>query len=67
LTGFQGKIVWDPTKSNGQPRRKLDTTRAFHEFGFQVQTIFIDGLSTTIKWHQELRKNAEIIKPGIDA
>ena len=37
LTGFKGRIVWDATKPDGQPRRMLDTTRAFQEFGFRAR------------------------------
>ncbi len=44
LTGFFGKVVFDPTKPNGQPRRKLNTTLAWERFGFKAQTTFIDGL-----------------------
>ena len=51
LTGFEGKIVWDTTKPNGQPRRKLDTSRAKQEFGFHAQTPFEDGLQRTIDWY----------------
>ena len=51
LTGFEGKIVWDTTKPNGQPRRKLDTSRAKQEFGFQAQTPFEEGLQRTIDWY----------------
>ena len=51
LTGFEGKIVWDTTKPNGQPRRKLDTSRAKREFGFQAQTPFEEGLQRTIDWY----------------
>jgi GDP-L-fucose synthase len=50
LTGFEGKIVWDTTKPNGQPRRKLDVSRAEQEFGFRAQTSFEDGLKKTI-WY----------------
>ncbi|PIR48400.1 GDP-fucose synthetase [Candidatus Peregrinibacteria bacterium CG10_big_fil_rev_8_21_14_0_10_55_24] len=49
--GFTGKIVWDTTKPNGQPRRRLDTARALREFGFQATTPFIDGLRATIQWY----------------
>ncbi len=55
-TGFTGKLTWDTTKPNGQPRRKLDTTRAKHEFGFSSTTTFEDGLRKTIEWY---RKHAE--------
>ena len=51
LTGFEGKIVWDTTKPNGQPRRKLDTSRAKREFGFQAETPFEEGLQRTIDWY----------------
>jgi GDP-L-fucose synthase len=53
LSGFRGSVAWDTTKPNGQPRRKLDTTRAFIEFGFRSQTNFEDGLRATIRWYQE--------------
>ena len=51
LTGFRGEIVWDSTKPDGQPRRKLDTSRAKAEFGFQAQTDFRAGLRQTIDWY----------------
>ena len=50
LTGFTGRIVWDATKPDGQPRRMLDTTRALKEFGFRAQTDFRAGLTKTIAW-----------------
>jgi len=52
LTGFQGQLVWDATKPNGQPRRKLDTSRAERLFGFHAQTRFEDGLRRTIAWYR---------------
>ncbi len=55
LTGFQGRIVWDTTKPNGQPRRSLDTTRAEREFGFHAHTTLRDGLKHTVKWYRENR------------
>jgi GDP-L-fucose synthase len=51
LTGFKGEIRWDTTKPNGQPRRKLDVTRAAEEFGFRSSTTFEDGLRSTIEWY----------------
>ncbi|HEX7260091.1 MAG TPA: GDP-L-fucose synthase [Candidatus Saccharimonadia bacterium] len=51
-TGFNGKIVWDASKPNGQPRRKLDTSRAEQEFGFKSATTFEEGLRETISWYQ---------------
>jgi len=53
LTGFNGKISWDTTKPDGQPRRCLDTTKAEREFGFKAKTEFEEGLKRTIKWYKE--------------
>jgi GDP-L-fucose synthase len=53
LTGFKGKIVWDTSKPDGQPRRCLDTQKAEKEFGFKAKTSFKDGLEKTIKWYNE--------------
>lgn len=53
LTGFNGRIVWDASKPNGQPRRGLDTTRARELFGFSARTSFEDGLRQTIAWYRE--------------
>ena len=50
LTGFEGQVVFDPTKPDGQPRRKLNVERAKREFGFQSETGFRDGLQRTIDW-----------------
>ena len=52
LTGFKGKIVWDKTKPDGQPRRKLDTARAKKEFGFTAKTSFEKGLKATLDWYK---------------
>jgi GDP-L-fucose synthase len=51
LTGYTGKIVWDASQPDGQPRRMLDTGRAFQEFGFRAQTGFREGLKKTINWY----------------
>ncbi|PIP18593.1 MAG: GDP-fucose synthetase [Candidatus Omnitrophica bacterium CG23_combo_of_CG06-09_8_20_14_all_41_10] len=51
LTGFKGKIIWDTTKPDGQPRRMLDTTKAEKEFGFKAKTSFEEGLRRTIDWY----------------
>ncbi len=51
LTGFEGGIRWDTSKPNGQPRRKLDVTRAEREFGFRSSTSFEEGLRETIDWY----------------
>jgi GDP-L-fucose synthase len=50
LTDFEGKIVWDDSKPDGQPRRMLDVTRAKDKFGFESQMEFEDGLRNTIEW-----------------
>jgi len=54
LTDFTGEIIWDTTKPNGQPRRKLDTSRAKAKFGFESQISFEEGLKRTIEWYKEM-------------
>jgi GDP-L-fucose synthase len=51
LTNFKGKIIWDKSKPDGQPRRKLDITLAKKYFGFESKTDFNEGLKKTIKWY----------------
>lgn len=51
LTGYKGNIIWDETKPDGQPRRMLDTTKAYKEFGFKAKTDFREGLKRTIDWY----------------
>jgi GDP-L-fucose synthase len=51
LTGFRGRLVWDPSRPNGQPRRSLDVERAFREFGFRATTPLEDGLRNTVAWY----------------
>lgn len=53
LMGFEGTIVWDTDKPNGQPRRCLDTERAQQEFGFTAEVDFKEGLKQTIAWYRE--------------
>lgn len=53
LMGFDGEIVWQTDKPNGQPRRCLDTTRAKERFGFTAQMDFKQGLKNTIEWYRE--------------
>lgn len=55
LTGFEGEIRWDTSKPNGQPRRKLDTSRAKERFGFEAKTNFEAGLRRTIEWYANER------------
>ena len=52
LTGFTGEIVWDSTKPDGQPRRKLNVERARKEFGFESKVSFEEGLKRTIDWFE---------------
>ena len=54
LTGFDGEIVWDTTKPDGQPRRCLDVSRAKDEFGFVAKTDFKAGLKKTIEWYLQI-------------
>jgi GDP-L-fucose synthase len=56
-TGFPGCIVWDTSKPNGQPRRCLNTTRAYQEFGFNARTPFQEGLLRTIEWYRATRRS----------
>jgi GDP-L-fucose synthase len=52
LTRFDGELVWDTTKPNGQQRRKLDTSRAFEKFGFRSNVTFDQGLIETLEWYK---------------
>jgi len=52
LTGFEGEIVWDTSKPNGQPRRRLDTARAEELFGFRARTGLREGLERTVAWYR---------------
>jgi GDP-L-fucose synthase len=53
LTGFSGKLVWDTSKPNGQPRRALDTSKAEKYFNFRSRVGFEEGLQRTIDWYRE--------------
>ncbi len=53
--GFNGDIVWDASRPNGQPRRKLDTTRAEKMFDFRAATSLSDGLAATVAWYRQNR------------
>ncbi|MBI1870775.1 MAG: GDP-L-fucose synthase [Chlamydiae bacterium] len=63
LTGFKGKIVWDHTKPNGQPRRSLEISQAENEFSFKAKTPFREGLKRTIEWYRSKMVNESIAKP----
>ena len=55
LTGYQGKLVFDTTRPNGQPRRGLDVSRAERLFGFRASVTFEEGLRRTIAWYRKNR------------
>lgn len=59
LTGFRGRIVWDVTQPNGQPRRQLDVSHAKKWFGFKASTQLKDGLSRTVEWYLNSRRREE--------
>ncbi len=58
-TGFRGEIRWDTTKPDGQPRRRLDTSRAWERFGWRAETDFPTGLRTTVDWYRAHRDEIE--------
>ena len=51
IVGFEGRLVYDPSKPDGQPRRCLDTSRADEEFGFRARVSLEEGLRSTIDWY----------------
>ncbi|MCX6698882.1 MAG: GDP-L-fucose synthase [Methanomicrobiales archaeon] len=59
LTGFEGKIHWDSSKPDGQPRRCLDVSRAKQEFGFEARTTFEEGLKATIDWYKNNKSQVD--------
>lgn len=63
-TGFTGQIIWDTSKPNGQPRRALNTDRAWERFGFRATTGFDEGLRRTVEWYREtLHASAPLSAP----
>jgi len=62
MTGFKGNIVWDTNQPNGQPRRRLDVTRAEEEFGFRATTSFEAGLRKTIDWYTRFSQSRSGVK-----
>lgn len=65
LTGFEGDIEWDTSKPDGQPRRKLDTSRARERFGWEARTSLEDGIKRTIEWYEANR--ADIVRTEQEA
>ena len=64
IIGFKGKLIWDTSKPNGQPRRRLDISRAEKYFGFRACTSFEAGLRQTIDWYKENRKHDGKVRDG---
>ncbi len=58
-TGFTGDVRWDTTKPDGQPRRRVDASRAHRLFGFEARTPFEEGLRRTVDWYLAHRQEAE--------
>jgi len=56
LTGFKGQIKWDTTKPDGQPRRRLDVSKAKREFGFAAKVDLKEGLRKTIQWYRAVKE-----------
>ncbi len=55
IVGYEGKVIWDTSKPNGQPKRRMDTSKATQEFCFQANTSLEEGLRRTVKWYEENR------------
>jgi GDP-L-fucose synthase len=54
--GYEGEIIWDTTKPNGQPRRKLEVSRARDYFGFEAEVPFDEGVGRTVEWWEANRE-----------
>lgn len=65
LTGFEGDILWQSDKPDGQPRRSLDVSRAFEKFGFRASTSLAEGLKQTVEWYEE--QSAKCKEPSANA
>jgi GDP-L-fucose synthase len=63
LTDFEGEIAWDASRPNGQPRRRLDVSRAEQLFGFRASTGLREGLERTIAWYREAAPQASSARP----
>src|SRR6185312_7690227 len=62
ITGFDGKIIFDASKPDGQPRRRLDTQRAADWFGFRARTPFAEGLRSTVEWYLQVNQaNLQVV------
>ena len=57
-TGFRGRITWDASQPNGQPRRCVETERAWERCGFRATTDFREGVRRTVAWYRSVRREA---------
>jgi GDP-L-fucose synthase len=64
LTGFKGRVIWDISKPDGQPKRRLDTSKAKAEFGFVAKTRLEEGLRKTIEWYLRHENGQEVKAEG---
>jgi nucleoside-diphosphate-sugar epimerase len=62
LTGFEGEIRWRSDRPDGQPRRQLDTSRAFEKFGFRATTSLEEGLKRTIAWYEQTQMQTAALR-----
>jgi GDP-L-fucose synthase len=53
LVGYEGEVEWDTSRPDGQPRRKLDVSKAKEEFGFESEISLMEGLVETIEWYRK--------------
>jgi GDP-L-fucose synthase len=58
LVGYEGEISWNRSRPDGQPRRRLEVTKALQEFGFRAQTDLRSGLKNTLEWYHQVRRSA---------
>jgi GDP-L-fucose synthase len=66
LTGFKGGIRWDMSKPDGQPRRRLDVSKAKKEFDFEAKVDFKEGLRRTIEWYRDLRDGIKATEASVE-
>ncbi len=59
ITGYKGKVIWDTSKPDGQPRRCLDVSRAEQEFGFKARVDFREGLKRTVEWYEGIVEDSK--------
>jgi len=64
VSDFHGEIRWQASKPDGQPRRRLEVTRALEKFGFSATTSLEDGLRRTIEWYEEDQSPLSVVNVG---